>query len=575
MYMSKVILFLAVMATMFFGAPLRAQEQVWVQIEAHPSLRDADDRARAYSSVFYDVNGFQLASGWYALALGPYAPESGRARLDELRNQGLIPGDSFLADGGNFRQRFWPVGDGALPAPVEQAVLSPAPVDINASGESPAEARQSEAALSRTEREDLQSALQWFGFYTSAIDGAFGPGTRNSMASWQVANAQDPTGILTSRQRATLLADHRAAMEELGLLRVTEPEAGIIIDLPMAMIQFDHYEPPFVHYAEKDGSGVRVLLISQPGDRDTLYGLYDIMQTLSIVPLNGTRDRGERSFTLTGRSGALESYTYAELSDGLIKGFTLAWNPTDGDRMARVLEAMKSSFRSTGNRALDPSLTPMTEEQRVGLLSGLEVRRPALSRSGFYIDTAGNVLTTTDVLQNCSRITLDTGQEATVLLADPALGIAVLKPGAALAAPAYASLQTQAGRLRSEIAVAGYSYEDTLSAPSLTFGTLEDLRGLAGEPGLNRLAISVLPGDAGGPVFDSTGAVLGMLLPRTTEGGRVLPAGVNFAASAAAIDTRLAEAGIAVTSSLRQGAMPPEDLTGLANSMTVLVSCWN
>ena len=41
-----------------------------------------------------------------------------------------------------------------------------------------------------------------------------------------------------------------------------------------------------------DGSGVRVLLISQSGDQGTLFGLYDIMQTLEIVPMEGPRDRG-------------------------------------------------------------------------------------------------------------------------------------------------------------------------------------------------------------------------------------------------------------------------------------------
>ena len=45
--------------------------------------------------------------------------------------------------------------------------------------ETRAEARDSEALLLPEDRKDLQTALQWFGFYASGIDGAFGPGTRN------------------------------------------------------------------------------------------------------------------------------------------------------------------------------------------------------------------------------------------------------------------------------------------------------------------------------------------------------------------------------------------------------------
>jgi hypothetical protein len=110
------------------------------------------------------------------------------------------------------------------------------------------------------ERKELQAALQWFGFYSAVIDGAFGPATRSAMAAWQEAGAQRATGVLTTAQRVALLSAYRGAMAELGLQRVTEPEAGIAIDLPLAMIRFDRYDPPFVRYGEVDGSGVTVLL---------------------------------------------------------------------------------------------------------------------------------------------------------------------------------------------------------------------------------------------------------------------------------------------------------------------------
>jgi hypothetical protein len=75
-------------------------------------------------------------------------------------------------------------------------------------------------------------------------------------------------------------------------------------------------------------------------------------------------------------------------------------------------------------------------------------------------------------------------------------------------------------------------------------------------------------------VVDGTGAVLGMLIPATANAGRVLPGEVSFLADAASIKTMLATAGITPETAIRQGALPPEDLTDLATSMTVLVSCW-
>ena len=588
--MKHVMLALGLLLALVSAPSAQAQDQVWVQIEALPTLRDAEDRARAYASAFPNVAGFQLRSGWYAIVVGPYGVGDGAAKLVDLAGENLVPQDSYIADGSDFRQQFWPIGaNGAPVAPDTTTLAAPAvqapdlavaepvitPDAVIAPEETKAEARQSESTLSRIDREALQVALQWFGYYASTIDGDFGPGTRNSMAAWQTDNGLDPTGVLTTSQRGTLLAAYGQAQAELGLQRVVEAASGIEIILPTALVKFDHYEPPFVHYTEKDGSGVRVILISQPGEQSALYGLYDILQTLEVVPFQGERSRGEQSFTISGKSASLESYSYAELSGGLIKGYMLVWKPADGDRMARVLAAMQASFKPSGDTALDPGLAAMDESTRAGLLSGLEVRRPKFSRSGFFIDGAGLVLTTTEAVASCGRVTMERDKDADVIFTDTLSGLAILKPRVALSPAAVAEFQTAPERIGSEIAVSGYSYEDTLPAPVLTFGALEALEGLNGETGVKRLSLDTRPGDAGGPVLNGTGSVLGMLLPRAIDAKKVLPVGVVFAASSASIATRLASEGITTAPSARSGAMAPEDLSTLATGMTVLVSCWD
>ena len=196
------------------------------------------------------------------------------------------------------------------------------------------------------------------------------------------------------------------------------------------------------------------------------------------------------------------------------------------------------------------------------------------SRSGFFIDGTGTVLTTVEAVANCGRVTLERDKDADVVFADAATGVAMLKPRVALSPVAIAEFQTAPERIGSEIAVSGYSYEDILPAPVLTFGALEALQGLNGEAGVKRLSLDTRPGDAGGPILDGTGSVLGMLLPNVADPKKVLPAGVVFAATAASIATRLATAGVTTLPSTRSGALAPEDLSNLATSMTVLVSCW-
>jgi peptidoglycan hydrolase-like protein with peptidoglycan-binding domain len=572
------------------AAPLgaHAQERIWLQIEAQPTRSEALERAGAWAAIFPDTAGFALTSGWFAIALGPYDAEGAVERMRALKAENLIPRDSYVTDGATYRAPFWPpegqqpaaqpdnqpdpAALAALPEPEPEPQADPTapppPQD-----ETPDQARRSEAALTAEERTALQDALSWFGFYDGALDGAFGRGTRASMADWQQANALEPTGILTALQRATLLANWQADRAEYGFRTVTETEAGIEITLPLGLVAFDHYEPPFVHFAETGTSGLRVILISQPGDQAALYGLYDVLQTLEVMPLTGERSRSEGGFSLSGQNATVAARAEVTLSRGLIKGWMLVWDPARDAAVPRVLAAMEQSFRAIGDRALDPGLVPLAEDTRAGLLSGLEVRRPRLSRSGFFIDAAGSVLTTAEAVQGCTRLSLDAGSDAVVTFQDQIL--AVLTPEQPLAPQAVAEFQLAPDRIGAEVALAGYPYEDQLPAPVLTFGTLEALDGLDGETGVKRLGLTARAGDAGGPVVDGTGAVLGMLLPRDAGAARQLPPEVAYLASGADLAARLQAAGITLRTAPRSGALAPEDLAAQATGMTVLVSCWD
>ncbi|MDX1780944.1 MAG: serine protease, partial [Thalassovita sp.] len=301
------------------------------------------------------------------------------------------------------------------------------------------------------------------------------------------------------------------------------------------------------------------------------FGLYDIMQTLEIVPLDGPRKRNNDNFVLIGENAQTVSHTQVSLENGEIKGFTLVWPAGDEERRKRILGMMQDSFTRTGG-VMSPAAGG-DAEQRIDLLSGLEIRQPRVSRSGFFVDSRGTVVTTTEAVRQCSRITLEGGIEAELLGQSDALGVAVLKPEASLSPAQVAELQLAAPRLQSDVAVSGYSYGGILGAPTLTFGTLADLRGLGGEEELARLVLSALPGDVGGPVFDAGGAVMGMLLPKAT-GGKQLPDDVSFVVDADRIGRLLSDLGLTPTTTDSLDLMPPEDLTRKASGMTVLVNCW-
>ncbi|MEM8628361.1 MAG: serine protease, partial [Pseudomonadota bacterium] len=474
-----------------------AQERFFIQIEAQPTLVEAEERVRDYSSFLPQVNGFRLGSGWYAIALGPYERPSAEARLRQLRREGRIPRDSYVAIDSTYGPRFWPVGVTAInPRPVEPQAVTPQTNDqdidrivetprVQVPDETVRQARASEARLLRTERLELQTALEWAGYYNAAIDGAYGRGTRAAMAAWQQANRHEPTGVLTTAQRAELIAQYNAVLEGLGLEMVSDTTIGIEMLIPTSVVALEDYQSPFARYAASGELPVQVLQISRPGDQRALFGLYDVLQTLEIVPSEGPRERRSDGFSITGVNDRIVSQTEVRLTGGEIKGYILVWPAGDDERRRRVLDKVAESYRTIpGVMALDVG---EDAEQSIDLVSGLAVRQPIRARSGFYVDANGRVLTSAEAVQGCGSISLDGEYTAVVERIDPDLGLALLAPETRLAPVQVAALSPVMPRLQSEIAVAGYSFGGMLGAPSVTYGRLADVRGLQGEAFLTRL----------------------------------------------------------------------------------------
>lgn len=582
-------------------APLAALAQTshWVQIEAHATLRTAEDFAARYDARIGNVAGFRIAGGWYALAVGPFAtPDEAERRRADLIGAREIREDSYVTDNSIYGQQFWPVG-GQAPAvapvvtpvatpepqpeppmaevaPEPQAEETPAATDYSAlPDETVAEARQIEQRLTRAELMEIQTALQWYGYYRGGIDAQFGPGTRSSIQAWQRSVGVEPTGFLTTRQRAMMIGVWQETLARFAFAPFRDEAAGIEITLPLGMVAFDRHEAPFSHFRTINDSGMRVLLISQEGSAAAFAGLFEILQTLEVIPLEGPRERGRDRFSITGRSETQRAQVEARFQNGQIKGWILLWEPSADEDSEQVIATMRDSFRSIAGVLPMTTGAAASTVARRDLMAGLEVRRPVRSRSGFFIDTVGTVVTSAEAVQGCGRVTIDEAYRATVRSLDAATGIAVLAPAEPLVPLAFAQFAPDAPVLGSEVRVSGFSFQDTLTRPIITFGLLSDLTGLNGETDLHLLTLAAQPGDTGGPVFDPSGAVIGMLLPRPATPGRMLPEDVNFAVSGATIQAAINASGARASTSRSAQPMSAEMLTRISADLTVLISCWN
>lgn len=545
----------ALLICLCLALPPQARAQVWVQIEARPTAAEALERARAWAGMFGQVVGFALPSGWQAIALGPYPDETeAQGALERLRAEGMIPADSFLSDGRGYGAPFWPPG-AATATPPGDAPPDAAPPD----------------PLPEAERRALQQALAAAGVYAGPIDGIMGRGTRAAIATWQDSRGLPATGTLRETERARLLAEWRAPLAALGLEETRDEAAGLALPLPMDRLTRGAAEPPFVQYDATDGSGLRVLLIGQPGDGAALRALYTALPRLGIVPAEGPRTLSETGFRIEGQAPGGLSLTRAILSGGQIAGFTLLWpageDPATGRRMADAMEQ---------GLTLLPGMSGGQEPGAAsgGLLDGLDPESPRRQGSGFFADDTGSVVTAAAVVAGCGRITLGALAHPAQVLATPGGELALLRPEVPLAPLAVARLASASPAAGATLHVAGFPWGDRLTRAVLGRAVLDRIGAPDGTPNRLSLTAATRPGETGGPVMDPTGAVLGMLLPLPQDPDRQWPEGLRLALDAEALGQVLEEAGLRPPRATGTAALPPETLARLAGDLTVLVTCW-
>jgi S1-C subfamily serine protease len=140
-------------------------------------------------------------------------------------------------------------------------------------------------------------------------------------------------------------------------------------------------------------------------------------------------------------------------------------------------------------------------------------------------------------------------------------GIATLRYGARLGEP---------------IASFGFPLPGMLADEgNFTLGNVTSIAGLGGDTRLFQLSAPLQSGNSGGPIMDSTGAVLGVAkaVLQKADANDTLPQNVNFAIASPIVVNFLAVKGIKWSQHVGTDKLEPEKLAELAKKFTVRVIC--
>jgi S1-C subfamily serine protease len=171
--------------------------------------------------------------------------------------------------------------------------------------------------------------------------------------------------------------------------------------------------------------------------------------------------------------------------------------------------------------------TPATKTQSVGVVlidTVLKYQGAEAAGTGLILTSNGEILTNNHVIDGATSITVtvaSTGASytASVVGTDPTKDVAVLQlSGASGLTPATTATSTKPATADAVTAVGNANGTGTLSQASGTITALDQSITAAGDGGSNPEALTglietnadVVPGDSGGPLYDSSGAVIGI-----------------------------------------------------------------
>ena len=551
-----VVLLTGILVLVSANAGLAQQRDYWVQLETHKDLKTALAKAKQFSVVARNLYGIRTEDGKFVLAIGRFGFDEARRIRISLANDGAIPATSRVNGQISVQGYFWTPADGSR---------------FSGSASAAAEnIQQPVAEFDQGEKFAIQTALKWFNEYTGEIDGIFGGGSKRAIASYQEKNGFIPTGQLTRPQAVQLLTSYNTETAEVRLEVLEDEATGISIAIPQALVRFSGYNSPFAQFESISEHEMRVNLLSMEGNSDLLDALQDLFLNSDFLPGQKEHRSGRRQFSIRGTDGLIASRVHAQLNGNRLKGFVVSWSTEHDELAQRILDAMQQSFRESHEGTLDIELTDAASEFSFDIFETLPRPKIKESASGFYIDNSGHVATTASAVSNCDAVQVGAREPMTILALDAELGLAILAPVNNLRPIAHAQPGDARNSKGRSVSVSGYSYDGELGFPTLTRGTWIGPDVVSGNSNLFMIEAPVLPGDAGGPVFDEAGIVMGMLKP-SVGGNRVVPKEVNHLVAAPAV-WRLA--GIEPTAESVVAELDSVDLARHARDITVLVKCF-
>jgi hypothetical protein len=273
------------------------------------------------------------------------------------------------------------------------------------------------AGIAPADRLKIQSALYWSGDYGDAAksDDAMEAAIR----SFQKRSKAKITGVLTSEQRAALVAAADHHVQEFGWNVVVDPATGVRIGLPTKLVPNARDAAHGTRWSSPHGE-VQVETFRVKNAK--LSALFEQEKKQPATRKIEHSVLNDDNFVISGMQGLKYFTVRAKLRDGEMRGFTLLYDQMMEGIVAPVMVAMASAFSPFPERPAPFATLAKKVEYGTGLIVSAE----------------GHIVTARKVAQACQVIVADGLGNAERVAEDEASGLALLRVYGAHRLPALA-----------------------------------------------------------------------------------------------------------------------------------------
>lgn len=208
---------------------------------------------------------------------------------------------------------------------------------------------------------------------------------------------------------------------------------------------------------------------------------------------------------------------------------------------------------------------------------------PDASGSGFVVSADGYIVTNRHVVNGCQSIAVradsSSGFKAQVIALHSRDDLAVIRADGAFTNFAAFRVGTPV-RPGDDIVAVGFPLAGLLAdEPSVTTGSVSALAGIHNDPAILQMSAPVQQGSSGGPLFDASGNVVGIVVTKlnarmVAEETGDLPQNVNFALKAEIARTFLDDLAIRYHTAPSTARLGNADVGDIGRRVTVMVECY-